>query len=104
MKPDLTPPSDRLEKLYRQSLTRDTKRASAIGLTIEEYRRRRTDMVSKYTKLLHEMMDEFRAVEPTEILPGVVNLAVEESITAAREAAMMAAHEEVRRMFRKVTS
>jgi hypothetical protein len=93
--------TDMQEQLRRKELTSDSRRALAIGKTIDQYRAERDSAVESLTNEIRALMERHGCDDPVELLPQLLIDVREQAVEEARHAAKSAAQVEVRRMLKK---
>jgi hypothetical protein len=90
-----------VERERRAQLNRDTRSALAMGLTIDQFRRRHDDEVEAWCDFLRSEMDRLKADDPSEILPVLAAQIEERAAAQARRIAEQTARAVVNQMLRK---
>jgi hypothetical protein len=89
------------ERVRRRELTRDSRTAIHLGLSLDQYRQQREAMISDWCEFLHAEMDRTHAIDPTEVIPQALARLEERAIAEARRAGEASAKEMVTQMLRK---
>ena len=90
------------ERARRQRLVLDWRTASALGITTQALGPLRAATIKTLTTMIHAAMDEHGVDDPIAVLPELLARLEEHAIGEARQAAKVAAREEVQKMLRKV--
>jgi hypothetical protein len=89
------------ERVRRRELTRDSRAAIQLGLSLDQYRQQREAVISDWCEFLHAEMDRSHANDPIEVLPQALARLEERAISEARRAGEASAKEMVAKMLRK---
>jgi hypothetical protein len=89
------------ERRRRRELNENTRVGIALGLSIEQVVERREKSTLDWMAWLNAKMVEQKADDPQQIMPSICARLEERGALVGREAAKIAAKEEVQRMLRK---
>jgi hypothetical protein len=89
------------EQVRRRELVRDMKAASAQGVELDEYRKKRDRTTDEWAAWFRAELDKHHATDPVEVLPAALALLQERAIAEVRTAAKSIARAEVKEMLRK---
>jgi len=92
---------ERIEQAHRKQLIVDTKRATALGKSVSQFRTDRASAIEKWTHSIRNIMKEHGAADPVECLPAIVASVLEHAVVAARDEAQTTARLEIQRLLRK---
>jgi hypothetical protein len=92
---------ERIEQAHRKQLIVDTKRASALGKSVSQFRTDRANAIDKWTHSIRNIMKEHGVSDPVECLPAIVASVLEHAVVAARDEAQTTARLEIQRLLRK---
>src|SRR5262249_31824317 len=74
---------ERIEQAHRKQLIVDTKRATALGKSVSQFRTDRASAIEKWTHSIRNIMKEHGAADPVECLPAIVASVLEHAVVAA---------------------
>ena len=97
----MTTTPEMIEQAHRRLLIRDSVRAAAVCKPLHEFRVQRRAAIDKWTHTIKNMMEEFGATDPVEILPVIAASLLEHAVVEARETAETTARAEIQRLLRK---
>src|SRR5262249_51890389 len=94
--------SEKIEGDHQRHLRVDTMRATALRMSVHEYRTQRAAAVKKWAHTLHTLMEAAGVSDPVEVLPEICASIMQHAVLEARKAAVAEARTEVQKMLRKV--
>ena len=94
--------TEKIESDHERQLRVDTMRATALRMSVSEYRTQRTAAVKRWAHTLHTLMEAAGASDPVEVVHEIVASICEHAKLEARKAATAEARTEVQRLLRKV--
>jgi hypothetical protein len=89
---------------HRKRFIADTRKANAAGMSVHAWRAQRSRAIEAWTKDLHELLDQHGVDEVAAIMPEILTSFEQRIIAEAREAAAVAAREQIGRLLRKAIS
>src|SRR5262249_10573549 len=95
---------ERIEQAHRRQLVVDTKRATALGKSVSQFRTDRATALEKGTNSIRNIMKSNGASDSVECWPAMVASVLEHAVVAARDEAQTTARLEIQRLLRKATS
>jgi len=96
--------SEQIEQAHRRQLFVDTRRAIALGKSVQDFRTERAAAIEKWTHTIRNMMQEHGVSDPIECLPAIIASVLEKAIVEARDTATIAARNEIKRLLRKAVA
>jgi hypothetical protein len=85
----------------RRRLLADTRKASAVGRSVEEWRAERTRAVEELTREIRQLLSQNNSDDPVAFLPEILVLLEQKILSEARTTAAEAARFEIHKLLRK---